>query len=123
MSIFRDVTISWRGKEYTVTPSMRLMRTIEMGDISLSDIAVRTARGYPPVSHISYVIAKMLEHSGVNVTEDEVYAELVNGEADAVSFLVGAVLNSFTPQMDQGKNRAAQTEEPQAARAAKKAGR
>jgi len=123
MGIFRDVTITWRGKEYTVTPSMRLMRTIEIGVVSFSDIAVRTSRGYPPVSHIAYVISKMLETAGVSASEEEVYLELVNGDAAAVSALIGTVLNSFNPQLETSKNPAAQTAHPQAARAAKKAGR
>ena len=60
MAVFRDLTISWKGSEYTLVPSMRLMRSIEMGDISFTDIAVRTSQGRPPISHIAFVLAKML---------------------------------------------------------------
>ena len=121
MAIFRDVSINWRGTEYVITPSMRLMRTIEMGDISLTDIAVRTSQGRPPVSHLAYVLAKMLASVGAKVSEDEVYEELISGNQDDVSAMVGAVLTAFTPQLSDAKNPAAQTGKQPQARASKKA--
>jgi hypothetical protein len=123
MSIFRDVTITWRGKDYTVTPSMRLMRTIEMGDISLTDIAVRTSQGRPPVSHIAVVLSKMLQSVGANASEDAVFEELISGDADQVAAMVGVVMTAFTPQIDEGKNPDAQAGKQPQARASKKAAR
>jgi hypothetical protein len=121
MSIFRDVTITWRGKDYTVTPSMRLMRTIEMGDISLTDIAVRTSQGRPPVSHIAVVLSKMLQSVGANASEDAVFEELISGDADQVAAMVGVVMTAFTPQIDEGKNPDARAGKQPQARASKKA--
>jgi hypothetical protein len=109
MAIFRDVTITWRGKEYTVTPSMRLMRSIEMGDISLSDIAVRTSQGRPPVSHLAFVIAKMLQSVGVNVTEEDVYSEILRGDQTQVQNMIGVVLMAFSPAEDERGNQDAQS--------------
>ena len=123
MSIFRDVTITWRGKDYTVTPSMRLMRTIEMGDISLTDIAVRTSQGRPPVSHIALVLSKMLQSVGANASEDAVFEELISGDADQVAAMVGVVMTAFTPQIDEGKNPDARAGNQPQARASKKAAR
>jgi hypothetical protein len=123
MSIFRDVTITWRGKDYTVTPSMRLMRTIEMGDISLTDIAVRTSQGRPPVSHIAVVLSKMLQSVGANASEDAVFEELISGDADQVAAMVGVVMTAFTPQIDEGKNPDARAGKQPQARASKKAAR
>ena len=123
MSIFRDVTITWRGKDYTVTPSMRLMRTIEMGDISLTDIAVRTSQGRPPVSHIAVVLSKMLQSIGANASEDAVFEELISGDADQVADMVGVVMTAFTPQIDKGKNPDARAGKQPQARASKKAAR
>ncbi len=121
MAIFRDVTITWQGTEYVITPSMRLMRMIEMGDISLTDIAVRTSQGRPPVSHLAYVLAKMLNSAGANVSEDSVYEELIGGDSDDVASMVGAVMTAFTPQMAEGKNRDARAANKPQARATKKA--
>lgn len=117
MSVFRDVTITWRGKEYVVTPSMRLMRSIEMGDISLSDIAVRTSQGRPPVSHLAYVISKMLQSAGAAVTEEDVYAEILRGEQDQVQNMIGVVLMAFTPPAENEGKADAQTESQSKARA------
>jgi hypothetical protein len=122
MSIFRDITITWRGEEYSVAPSMRLMRTIEMGDVSLTDVVVRTHQGRPPVSHIAYILAKMLQSVGVKVTEDDVYEEMITGDEKYVSGLVEAVINGFSPQASDAKNPAARAEQPQA-RASKKPAR
>ena len=121
MAIFRDVSINWRGTEYVITPSMRLMRTIEMGDISLTDIAVRTSQGRPPVSHLAYVLAKMLASVGAKISEDEVYEELISGNQNDVSAMVGAVLTAFTPQLADAKNPAARAGTQPQARASKKA--
>lgn len=121
MAVFREMTIAWQGKEYTFTPSMRLMRSIEMGDISFTDIAVRTSQGRPPISHIAFVLAKMLQSAGAKVTEEDVYGELVSGEQDAVTTLISAVLTAFSPSEGKPKNPAAQTESQSKARATENA--
>jgi tRNA A-37 threonylcarbamoyl transferase component Bud32 len=121
-AIFRDITITWRGAEYSVTPSMRMMRTIEMGDVSITDVVVRTHQGRPPVSHIAYILAKMLQSVGVKATEDDVYEEMITGDEKHVSELVAAVINGFSPQTAEAKNPDARAEQPQA-RASKKSAR
>jgi len=109
MNIFRDVTITWGGVAYTVTPSLRLMRLIEQGDVSFADIATRTANGRPPISHIAFVISKMLQSAGKSVTDDEVYVELMSGEQDEIGNLITSVLVAFAPMEPEGKNPDAQT--------------
>lgn len=122
MAVFRELTITWRGQEYKFTPSMRLMRSIEMGDISFTDIAIRTSQGRPPISHIATVLAKMLQAAGAKVLEEDVYAELVTGSQSDVTELISLVLTAFSPGDDTSKNRAAQTESPMTARALEEAG-
>lgn len=117
MAVFRELTIVWQGKEHRFVPSMKLMRSIEMGDISLTDIAVRTSQGRPPISHIAFVLARMLTAAGATVTEDDVYAELVQGDQDGVTALISVVLTAFTPGDSNPKNPAAQTATPAQARA------
>ncbi len=117
MAVFREMTVTWKGQEYSFTPSMRLMRSIEMGDISFTDIAVRTSQGRPPISHIAFVLAKMLASAGAKVTEEEVYAELVTGEQESITALISAVLTAFSPSDHKPKNHAAQTVSPSKARA------
>lgn len=108
MAVFREIKIVWRGKEYFVTPSMRLMRSIEMGDISLTAIAVRTAQGLPPISHIAFILHRMMIAAGIPVTEDEVYEELINGDQAAVGELISLALKAFTPEAREAKNENAQ---------------
>lgn len=117
MAVFREMSIAWKGKEYTFTPSMRLMRSIEMGDISFTDIAVRTSQGRPPISHIAFVLSKMLQSAGANVTDEQVYEELVTGDQASITDLIGAVLSAFSPSESKPKNHAAQTVSQSEARA------
>jgi hypothetical protein len=121
MAIFRDVTITWRGKDYTVTPSMRLMRSIEMGDISLSDIAVRTSQGRPPISHLAFVLSKMLQSVGAEISEEEVYSEILRGDQSQVQNMIGVVLMAFSPAEDERGNQDAQSGNQSKGRAKSKA--
>lgn len=117
MAVFRELTITWKGEDYKVTPSMRLMRSIEMGDISFTDIAVRTSQGRPPISHIATVLSKMLQAAGAKVTDEAVYEELVTGSQETVTALISVVLTAFSPSESNPKNPAAQTASPMPARA------
>jgi len=116
MAVFRELTITWKGTEYRLVPSMKLMRTIEMGDISLTDIAVRTSQGRPPISHIAFVLARILQAAGAKVTEDDAYQELMTGSQESATALITSVLEAFSPA--NAKNPAARAEEsPTPARA------
>lgn len=117
MAVFRELTIKWKGEEYRFVPSMKLMRSIEMGDISFTDIAVRTSQGRPPVSHIAFVLSKMLTAAGCRVTDEDVYAELIGGNTDEVTSLISFVLMAFSPVETDGKNPDAQTVSQSKARA------
>jgi hypothetical protein len=113
MAVFRELTINWKGTDYRFVPSMKLMRSIEMGDISFTDIAVRTSQGRPPISHIAFVLSKMLSSVGCKVTDEEVYAELIGGSQDKVTDLISFVLMAFSPVEQKGK---IQTPRPTASR-------
>lgn len=117
MAVFRELTINWKGKDYKFVPSMKLMRSIEMGDISFTDIAVRTSQGRPPISHIAFVLSKMLASAGCKVSDEDVYAELIGGTQDQVTNLISLVLMAFSPSEANPKNSAAQTESQSEARA------
>lgn len=109
MSVFREMTIQWDGDEYTVTPSMALMRRIEQNGISLTTMAMRTAKGDAPISHIAYVLQQLLAQAGASVEEDDVYAALITGSEKQATHLVEVVLSAFAPSSGEGetKNRAA----------------
>lgn len=117
MAVFRELIINWKGTDYKFVPSMKLMRSIEMGDISFTDIAVRTSQGRPPISHIAFVLAKMLQSAGCKVSDEQVYMELVGGSQNDVTALIGVVLTAFSPSEPNPKNSDAQTENQSEARA------
>lgn len=109
MPVFRELDITWKGETYKFVPSMKIMRSIEMADVSLADISVRTSQGRPPISHIAFVLAQMLASVGVKVTDEDVYAELISGDEQQVAALITTVLLSFAPADGNAKNPDART--------------
>jgi hypothetical protein len=99
MSIFREIILEWEGKECRVTPSMALLRSIEMGNISFMDIALRTSQGTPPFSHLATIIAKLLQSANVNATEEDVYVKLMSGTEKEISSLMTGAMVAFAPQI------------------------
>lgn len=97
MSVFRSMTITWRGTDYTVTPTLNLMRIIEKGDISFPSMAARIQAGDPPISHVSIALAKLLQSAGAKVTGEDIYQELYHGKPESVQHLVQAILLAFSP--------------------------
>jgi hypothetical protein len=97
MAVFRDITITWRGTDYTVTPTLRLMRQIESTGISFTSVAARVSSGEPQISFVAKILEKLLQSGGAKVTEDEVFEELWNGDPEAVQHLVTASLLAFSP--------------------------
>ena len=108
MSVFRDVTITWRGKDYIVTPSIRMLRTIEMMGISLFSVATSISSGAPAFASLSSIAGVMLRSAGADVSDDDVYAEmqksLTSGNAQSIVEMMGVILVAFNPvEEDTGK--------------------
>lgn len=108
MSVFRDVTITWRGKDYIVTPSIRMLRTIEMMGISLFSVATSISSGAPAFASLSSIAGVMLRSAGADVSDDDIYAEmqksLTSGNAQSIVEMMGVILVAFNPvEEDTGK--------------------
>src|SRR5699024_8382426 len=88
-----DIKLEWRGDEYTITPTMRLMHEIEQR-FSLSRVAHRISQGDTPISHVASIIAMMLRSVGCKVTDDEVFAELLTGVPDAIQEMASASITA-----------------------------
>jgi len=97
MTVFRDVTIEWKGEAYTVTPSMRLLRLIEGENISLMHVAHEVAKGRPQASLMAFVISMVLRSAGAKATEEEIYAEIVTGDTTSVMALYEDVIAAISP--------------------------
>jgi len=102
--VFRDFTITWKGEPVQITPTLRLLRSIEYENVSLADVAVRTSQGRPPVSHLALILARSLQDAGVDVTDDEVYEEMMdNVNPRDFATMVQSVLLAFAPAEEDPK--------------------
>jgi len=109
LSIFQDVTMTWKGTDYTVPASgiMRLIAKVE-GEISLQQL---TQAGGPPLAALSMGYAVALQHAGARgVIAEDVYAALFKtGSAEMVGQAVTSLLmmmmppESYQPQGDEPK--------------------
>jgi hypothetical protein len=80
MAVFRDVLIPFGGREYTVTPSVKLLRMIEMKGrrdntgFNLVEVFVRLSAGSGYYDG-AFVLAELINASGGKVTDDEALAQ------------------------------------------------
>ena len=96
-AVFEEVTITWDGEEHVVTPTYKMVNQIEQR-VSLVALANRIANGEPPVSHMAEVLAVLLRNAGVQVSPDDVYAELMNTEdPEAFTQIAHVILTAFVP--------------------------
>lgn len=118
MSVFRDIPVEWEGRTYTLTPSNKLLRKIEMGgNISLPQLAQGIVQGRPQLGVLSYVIAELLVAAGVQgVDEDRILHKMVNTTSDEVSRLSLLVVQFLNPPEQDEKK----PEAPAASKAVKK---
>lgn len=93
--VFRDVTIRFRGQDYVVTPSNRMIRRLE-SEVSISRMMMSWAKGEPALGAMCYVLAELLKSAGAKVTEDDVAQEVTHGGADSIA-LLGVVMEALTP--------------------------
>jgi len=104
MSVFREMQISWGGESYAFTPSMKLLRSIELQGISIMSVAAQVAQGQAQASLMSTIIGSVLRSAGFKVLDDEVYAELTTGNAKEVMELYQKVMVAITPDMKGKKS-------------------
>jgi hypothetical protein len=97
-AVFRDLVLHWKGNEYRVKPTMTILNRIEQ-DVSLSVLAYRISSGTPPLSQLATVISHFLNAAGVrDVTAEDVYVEIMNGDKKIVGDMAGAVMLAVFPQ-------------------------
>ena len=103
-AVFQTVEIDWKGATYKITPTMRLLNTIEQ-EISLSRLVHRLESGDMPLSHIATVIAAFLQSAGAEVTADEVYADLLGDDAADLGAVASAIIAAIFPATGGKKGR------------------
>ena len=97
MSIFEDVTLAWKGEEFTVKAGemMRLIAKVE-NEISIVEL---TRRQGPPLSKLAMGYAVALNHAGAKATHEQVYESLFMASQDDNDVIVNAVSGLLTMMM------------------------
>lgn len=87
MSGFQEVTLSWKGVEYTV-PADRQMGLIQViedgltGGTGRQAIGVLLAAEGPSYSRLATAFGKALRYAGAGVTDEEIYLSIIEDVAD-----------------------------------------
>lgn len=108
---FEDVTLGWKGEEFTVPADdvMMLICKIEdvLGEGGKQPIAVLMQN--PPYGRLARAYAAALRHAGAKVTDAEVYlsihTDLAEGKADAAAKIQAAqigLLHIISPPVALG---------------------
>jgi hypothetical protein len=95
--VTREFSLTWRDRTYVFTPTNRLLRRIEAGEVSLTHMAHEMGQGRLKMSHLAFVLAEVLRSCGARVTEDEMLAELSGGDPAACYALATEVLAAIFP--------------------------
>lgn len=92
---FEDITVRWKGADYTlkargIMPLVASIEDIISGTSGVPAVAILMGQnGGPTVSRVSMAFAAMLRHAGAKVSDDEVYlsvqGELLDGSGEALS--------------------------------------
>ena len=112
MSVFRDTSIEWAGKTYTLTPTMRLLHKIEAGDqsknigpISLARVTADAMSAQPQLAKMSHVVELVMRDAGAkDFTEDEFYQEMTSGDRTAAIECWHLIVQAISPMPKEGKD-------------------
>lgn len=119
MAVFREVTLQWRGEDYTMTPSVALLRRIKSQGVNNLRLAHECLSGGVDPSELAVAHHIFLKAAGAEVSENDSYEFLTEGNmADIVAFQE-AYVQSVIPSVDLGKKPEARTKSPATARAKK----
>lgn len=106
MSVFRSLSLSYEGREYTVTPSNRTLRLIEakgkrdVPTFSLTRVVYDAISGGGGPYDLAFILSELVNASGGKTTEDEALAWLSSLDAkalqDAQDFIVQCLMPDDT---------------------------
>jgi hypothetical protein len=108
---FKDVTISWKGKSYTIPANeqMGLIKVIEealSGDSGRQAVGVLLAPEGPPYARLASAFGAALRYGGSTVEDGEIYLSMMEDMADQkadvvvlVQSCIMALLSIISPPM------------------------
>lgn len=95
MAVFEDVTLTWKGDEYTV-PSSRVMGLIATIEDHIS-IAQLYRDGGPQLTRLAFAYAAALTYAGCRVSSEDVYASCFQDGQRIIPELVAGLLSMMIP--------------------------
>lgn len=107
--VFREVTFTYGGRDYTLVPSISLLRRFKAKGINTMLLAQQCIQGGSDVLdlvtvHQTYVV----EAGGDPVSEEDSYAWLTGGNVPEIMSFQSAFVASVLPGIDLGKKPVAQ---------------
>ena len=100
--VFRELTIQWQGEEYTITPSLALLRRIKAKGIHALNLANACIKGGADPIDLTDVHRLFMSEAGVKVSEEESYAFITGGSNEMIDFQL-AFVSAVLPSIDLGK--------------------
>jgi hypothetical protein len=107
--LFRDVSITYRGHDYTVTPSIRLLRMIEGRGkrddptFNLAMSVFRMVRGDVSHGDIAFLVAELVNSAGAKTTADAAWAWLQELPPDEITATIAVLAECFLSPETKGK--------------------
>lgn len=100
MQGFEDVTLSWKGMEFTVPANKQLMLIARIEDALAGEkgeqaISVLFRRGGPPFSRLAVAYGAALRFAGARVTDEEVYLTIQSDIAEKSKAAVAATMQAM----------------------------
>lgn len=74
--MFRELELTYGGKQYRLKPTMDLIRSLEMTGINLFDVAAKVHTQQQCFALYAGFLAHILQRAGATVTDEQIYAEL-----------------------------------------------
>lgn len=106
--IFRESEIEWQGKQYKFTPTMALLSRIERTGKSLIGIQAMANSGQPQISLMAEVMGMVMRSADIEITDAELYQELLSSEAQSILDLWITIFDAISPTPKEGKKSDAQ---------------
>lgn len=117
MAVFRELTLKWGGREYTMTPSAAVLRRVKARGINNLRLAYECLNGGVDPAELCVAHSIFLREAGAEVSEDESYDFLMSENTDSVLDFTQAYVEAVMPSVDLGKKQEAQPASPAKARA------
>lgn len=101
-NVFREITFPYRGEEYTIAPSVAVLRRIKAKGINTTTLANECIHGGVDLLDLAEALRVFLAEAGEKVSVDDAYEWLTTGTPDVVSFQLTYV-QAVMPGIDFGK--------------------